>query len=65
MQRLADAGQLLDPVLGHELRDVPLEIIKRPGGVRVSAGLERVLALQFEQNGDFLQDVGDFGFIHV
>ena len=64
LQRVADAGKFPEPILGHELGDIALIIIERAGGVGVGAGLEWVLALQLEQDGDFLKNVGDLRFVH-
>ncbi len=65
LQRLADPGQFAQPVFRDKLRHIPIEIIQRPRPIRIRPRLERILALQLQQDGDLLQNIRDLRFIHA
>ncbi len=64
VEGLADAGQLGEPVIGHDGVYVLAEVCDGARGVVVGAGLVDVFAAQFEYEPDALEDVRDFGVGH-
>ena len=57
----ADAGQ---PPGGDRLVEVAFELFDGAGAVAVGVAAEGVFALEFEQDGDLVEDGGDFFFVH-
>ena len=57
----ADAGQ---PSGGHRLAEVAFELFYGAGAVAVGVTTKGVFALEFEQDGDLVEDGGDFFFVH-
>ena len=62
--RLPDAGDFLKRFQVGEVRDIAAPGLELTGGIRVSADLERVLALQFEKRRDLLEHVRDRRLVH-
>ena len=54
-----------EPFFGDELGERFAQAFERPRGVGVGAGLERVLALEFEQGANFDEHLSDFVFVHA
>ena len=65
LQGVAETEDGSEPVFRDERGEFALVGVERAGGLGVGQGLERVFALQFEQHGDLLEDVGDLGFVHL
>ena len=57
-QRLADALDAGELVVGGELHDVALEVAHGFRTLAVGADFERVFVLEFQQQGDLLKDFG-------
>ncbi len=64
-QRRADTGELGQPAVGHERRQIRSQRLERPGAALVRAGLERILALELQQEADLAQGVGDRQAVHA
>ena len=60
----ADAGNFSQRFFILQVRDVSTKCFDRARGVDVRSNLERILAFQFEQRADVLQNSGDFTFGH-
>ena len=50
--------------LRDKLRKITLIMVQPTRGVGVGPGLEGIFSLQFKQDGNFLENVGDLRFIH-
>src|SRR6185295_2171974 len=57
-ERGADAGNLGQSVVGHERREISPQRLERPRAPLVGAGLERILALELQQEPDLAKSVG-------
>ena len=62
MQRLADAFDLRKAILRDDFVQRLRESFDGPRRIRVSAGLERILAFEREQTADVVEDLGDLEF---
>jgi hypothetical protein len=58
-QGVADALDAAELVAGGELDDVPIEIADGLRALAVGTDFERVVVLEFQQQGDFVKDGGE------
>src|SRR5260221_10936282 len=64
LERLADALDFAEAFLRDDFFQRFAQGFEGAGGVGISAGLERVLALEFQQNTDLRKDFSDLFLIH-
>jgi hypothetical protein len=57
-ESFADTGDSFELVLAGESHDIPIEISNRLSAVAVGSNFKRVVAFEFEQQGNFLEDLG-------